>query len=174
MLFLVSRPAQQGEPVVPTDLSVLDLAREQRLGAPTYRGVTDEGTQVALSAEALRPDPDKPELIHGSMLGADIVTNSGFGYTVSAESGTIDRVERLTMLKDGVTIETSNGYVITTDAATIQPNLSGLETPGQVEASGPMGQLWAGSLEMTGNAETGEGTLVVFKDGVRLLYTPDT
>lgn len=173
-LFLISRPAQQGEPIASADMDVQDLAREQRLGAPTYRGVTNEGTQVALSADELRPDPQRPELVHGSILGADILTASGFGYTVRAESGTIDRERNLTTLDDGVRIETSNGYVITTNVATIQTDSSQLDTPGPVEASGPLGQLRAGSLRMTGDVETGENVVVVFKDGVQLLYTPDT
>lgn len=172
-LFLLSRHAPQGEPIEYADLTVLDLAREQRLGAPTYRGVTEEGAQVALSAAELRPDPEQRETILGSDLVAEILTQSGFGYTITALRGSIDQEKRLTTLIGDVRIETSNGYVITTGAATMRSNLTELNTPGPVEADGPMGTLQAGSLEMSGDPGTGTGAVVVFKDGVRLVYTPE-
>lgn len=172
-LFLLSRPAPQGEPLAHSDLAVLDLAREQRLGAPSYRGVTETGTQIALQATELRPDPEDSELITGRDLQAAIETAGGFGYVVRAREGLINERERLTTLRSDVQITTSNGYEIRTDVAEIASNMTALSTPGFVEATGPIGVLTAGRMDMTGDPETGRGGVVVFKDGVRLVYDPN-
>jgi lipopolysaccharide export system protein LptC len=172
-LFLFSRNGQQGDPIVPSDISVMDLAREQRLGAPTYSGVTAAGVRVSVSAEALRPDPQEPKVIHGTEISASVRTPAGYAYQLSAATGRIDDDEGYTTLDGGVVIQTSDRYVISTDAARVATDMTRLEAPNEVEADGPMGHLTAGSMVLTGDPEGGTDALLVFKDGVRLLYRPN-
>lgn len=171
-LFLLSRSAPGGRPVAPGDLSEAELAREERLGRPSYNGVTEEGARITLAAESLAPDPDRPGVIAGRDLIARVVTAGGYGWDVLAEAGEIDQPERVTTLSGGVRIHTTDGYRLTTERAVMKTNLTWLRTDGAVAAEGPLGQLSAGRMTITGDPETGRGAVLVFQDGVRLVYRP--
>lgn len=172
-MFLLARPAPQNTQVAPEDLRILELAREQRLGAPTYTGVTEQGTQVTLSAAALRPDINVPTLSYGEDLRANLITPDGQVYDISAPLGQMDEEVGVATFLDLVEITSSSGYVIQTDAAELRTDLTSFESLSPIMATGPMGQLEAGrmkiDLDPTGNATT----QLVFTQGVRLIYTPE-
>ena len=48
------------------------------------------------------------------------------------------------------------------------------KSSGPVEATGPMGQMTAGSAEITRQGDGSSTYLLVFKDGVKLVYKPQT
>ncbi|QDY71248.1 LPS export ABC transporter periplasmic protein LptC [Qingshengfaniella alkalisoli] len=171
-LFLFPRGQRTGEPMAITDITIRELAREQRLGAPSYDGVTAEGSKVNLSAETLRPDSDQPGVIIGTELRATLFNKNGFGYQIASGAGRIDEETGQTTLSENVQITTSTGYRIQTDTAFVSTDLNHIETEGAIQASGPLGQLTAGKMVMTGNPDSGNNAVVVFKDGVRLLYQP--
>lgn len=172
-LFLFSRQPQQGEPLPFPDLAVLDLAREQRLGAPIYSGVTAEGTSVTVAAESLRPDPQVENVILGKDFVARLVTPEGMSYDISAQGGEIDREVGQTVLRDDVRIASSSGYLMTMGAVLLASDLSLMRSLTPVEVAGPLGRISAGRMEITRDPETGSQTRLVFTDGVRLLYTPN-
>jgi lipopolysaccharide export system protein LptC len=171
-LFLFSRQPQQGEPLPFPDLAVLDLAREQRLGAPVYSGVTAEGTTVSVAAESLRPDPQIADLILGTGFVARLVTPEGISYDISAAAGEIDRTAQETVLRDDVRIDSSAGYSMVMGAVRLASDLSLMQSLTPVEVTGPLGQIDAGQMTITRDPETGGQTRLVFSDGVNLLYVP--
>lgn len=171
-LFLLSRQPQRGDPLIHPDVSVLDMAREERLGAPTYSGVTPEGTRVTIAADSLRPDPTREDVVLGADLVARLVTPEGVAYDITATAGEIDRAARQTVFRDAVRIASSTGYRMDMDAVRVAADLSRLESLSPVEVTGPLGEISAGKLEITQDPETGTQTRLVFSGGVRLLYRP--
>src|SRR6056297_333710 len=99
-VFLVATPPEQGEPVPFPDLTISQLAREQRLGAPAFSGVTDDGTRVTVAASRLWPDPEQDDVILGSDLAARLSTPDGVEYRISAPAAEIDRASDVTTLAD--------------------------------------------------------------------------
>lgn len=55
-LFLASRPPEPGGNLPYGDLDPEALARQPRIGAPEYAGVTADGTAVSFTAETARPE----------------------------------------------------------------------------------------------------------------------
>ena len=79
----------------------------------------------------------------------------------------------LTATLDGnVHIETTTGYVLTTGTLWTRLDELYAETPGQVEGTGPPGDLTAGKMLLSTNPETGQAELV-FTQGVKLIYQPN-
>lgn len=171
-LFLASRPSQQGEPLPFPGMQVDDLAREQKLGAPTFSGMTESGTRVSLSSERVYPDGEADNLLHTIAPTARLLTPEGTQYDIRADRGEIDQSRNITTFQDGVSIETSTGYVMYTRSMEIAGDLSRLASPSEVRVTGPLGQLTAGGMEITQDPETGTSARAVFTGGVRLLYTP--
>ncbi|MFV0245217.1 MAG: LPS export ABC transporter periplasmic protein LptC [Qingshengfaniella sp.] len=171
-LFLFSRPAQQSSEMPFPDLTVLDLAREQRLGTPIFSGVTPAGTQITLLAESVRPDAQAEDLVHASALNAQLLTPDGLSYRINAETGEIDRTRLITTFRDNVTIDTSDGYHLNTQVLAVTSDLSRVESLADVRVTGPLGTLRAHRMRLTRNPETGAEARLVFTGGVQLLYTP--
>lgn len=172
LLFLLARPTQNGERSVFEGLSVLELAREQRLGSPTYSGVTPDGIKITLAAERLFPDSENTDVIHGEDMAARLITPEGLVYDVLAQTGFIDQSTRITTFDQSVQIVTSDGYHVRTDRAVMNTDLSHIESPGDVRIDGPIGELTAGSMIYTVTPDSGDDAHILFSDGVRLLYVP--
>ncbi|WP_145962803.1 hypothetical protein [Mangrovicoccus ximenensis] len=171
-LFLLSRSGQIGEPLPWSEAELGDMAREERLGNPTYAGLTEDGSELRLSAERLTPDPGRDGIAHGRVLAARLARPDGITLELTAPEGTLDQGERVAELGGGVRIDSSNGYVATMPGARIRTNLSHLESLGPVEAEGPIGTLSAGKLTVTAEPGTRNGTVALFTGGVHLIYRP--
>ena len=47
-----------------------------------------------------------------------------------------------------------------------------LESEGEVTADGPVGRLTAGKMQLSQTGDAADSNLLVFKNGVNLIYTP--
>ncbi len=173
-LFLFSRTVDPTRSIPFADTDVQELAREQRIGGLTFSGVTDDGAAITLSAESTGPDPGNAQLVRSREITARITTPAGEDIEVTAAKGTFDAEGRTARLEEGVVVTTSAGYRIETGPITADLENSRLEAEGKVEATGPLGRLTAGRMELTQQAENGPGGdyLLVFKNGVKLVYEP--
>ncbi|MEQ9674161.1 MAG: hypothetical protein RLO10_06830, partial [Roseovarius indicus] len=74
-------------------------------------------------------------------------------------------------LSGNVHIDTSTGYVLTTELLTANFDELYAESPGPVEGTAPAGDLTAGRMVLRNNAETDQAHLL-FTNGVKLIYQP--
>lgn len=161
-VFLFARsPAPEGE--VPYAV-IEDIARDPRIGAPAFSGVTPDGAAVTLGARAVRPQGNA--LIVDD-LRIEITAPSDEGVVVTAQEGDFDPTTRRATLTGLARIESTTGYRL--EATGLEVNLAEgtLRTLGPLAARAPFGDFEAGGLEVT---EGGEH--LVFNEGVRLLYQP--
>lgn len=171
-LFLFSRNIDPSLSIPYADVDVEELAREQRIGAPNFAGVTEDGAAISITAKAARPDPDNSEIVSATDLTAIIEDQAGGHINITAKTGLIDSGEKLVTLMDGVRLETSTGYVINTSKMVSSLNETSVITQGHVTADGPLGRLEAGLMEIRPQNEGAESHLLVFKGGVKLVYDP--
>ncbi|MBW7921873.1 MAG: hypothetical protein H3C51_07210 [Rubellimicrobium sp.] len=164
-MFLFARaPVPQGD--IPY-VVIEDIARDPRIGAPSFSGVTPDGAAVTLAARAVRAQPDAPGALTVEGLRIEIAAPSRQGVVVTAQEGGFDSATRRATLTGLARVETTTGYRI--EATGIEADLAQgtLHTLGPLAARAPFGSFEAGGLEVTGG-----GAHLVFKDGVRLLYQP--
>lgn len=167
-LFLLSKPVDPEANLPFSDEEVQELKREQRVGRPTFTGMTGDGSAITVVAEAARPDITNPDRFDADNLTAQIETERGILIDIEAPSGIIDNgTDRLT-LSGGVAVHTSDGYIVLTDEVETTLDSTHLETAGQVEGTGPAGDLSANRMEMT--QQTNGSTLMVFKGDVKVIY----
>ncbi len=171
-LFLLSRSGQIGEPLPWSDAELGDLAREERLGNPVYAGLTEDGSELRLTADRLTPVPGKDGIARGETLSARLSRSDGITLDLAAPEGMLDENRHVAELTGGVRIDSSNGYVATMPGARLRTNLSLMESLGPVEAEGPVGTLSAGKLTITSDPGGRNGTVALFSDGVHLIYRP--
>lgn len=170
-LFLFSRGRDIDSAIPYAKVDLETLAREQRLEAPSYATVTKDGAALEISAEIVRPDLSEPDVINSNGVKAMLRMPDNGAVALKAENGVIDGPSKIAELSGHVEVETSSGYVITSDRVATLLNISKIESPGEVSADGPAGSLSAGAMEISQDSESGD-YLLVFKDGVKLIYQP--
>jgi len=171
-LFLFSRGIDPSQTIPYADVDIDELVREQRITSPNYTGMTVDGTAVSFFADSARPDPDNPDLLTAVALKAKIDAPSGLQVDISSESGSINSTQRQSVLSGNVEVETSSGYEIFTERLTAALDGSLLETDRDVRAQGPLGIIEAGKMVLELEDAGSDTYLLVFKGGVKLVYTP--
>lgn len=169
-LFLLARPMDPERAIPYSEVDVDELAREQQVAAPTYSGMTSGGAAISLVAESIRPAGAGTETLDARTVSGSIEFSDGWTADVAAPAAEIDISNDRALLRDGVIIETSNGYRMETLTLETALGRTDIVADSAVHAVGPPGTLDAGSMTITQN-ETG-GNVLVFNGGVRLLYEP--
>jgi lipopolysaccharide export system protein LptC len=169
-LFLVSERIDPTQPVPYADIDLDELAREPRLTQPRFAGVTEDGAALTVAASGARPDAVGTG---ASATGIVVRIESPEGFTadILADEGRLDPALGEVRLKGSVSLRTSAGYAIATEAVSMQTDRTRVEAPGMVVAEAPFGQISAGTMLLS-TAGAGAPHLLVFNAGVKLIYHP--
>ena len=167
-LFLVAETLDPEAAIPYADVDVDRILEDQGVTRPAFGGLSSDGVQVALAAESVRPDGTA---FLGQELELQMVFPDGGTIDMTSPSGQIDMTAERAELAGGVRLASTNGYDVETDRIDAGWSVARIETAGPVTATGPVGELEAGRMVLTGGqADTGH--LLVFKEGVRLVYEP--
>lgn len=171
-LFLFSRNNDPTQSAPYARVDVEELVRDQRVSAPNYTSVTSDGTAIAVSAASARPDPANPNRAAAFDVTARLDFPDGNAADITAKAGAVDTKAGQAHLSGGVTIDTTTGYHVTTQALITALDHTEVETESDVHAQGPLGDLQAGRMVLTPDPAAPGQYVVVFKDGVKLVYDP--
>jgi lipopolysaccharide export system protein LptC len=170
-LFLVSDQIDPEDALPYAEVDVVDRAREPRMTAPSYAGTTSDGASLTLTADEARPATgEAPAEAQGVML--ELKTPDGGRTEIRAAAVEIDRAAQEMVLSGGVTVATETGYRLDTAEILARMDRSGLESRGAVTATGPVGELIAGGMLLSQDLQTPGDYVLVFNQGVRLVYRP--
>lgn len=170
-LFLLSDQIDPEAALPYAEVDVVDRAREPRMTAPNYAGTTSDGASLTLTADEARPAAaDTRAEAQGLVL--ELATPDGSLTELHARAVEIDQAGRQMILSGGVTIRTETGYRMETPQVLAMMDRSGLESRGDVTATGPVGDLWAGGMVLTRETGAPGAYVLVFNKGVRLVYRP--
>jgi lipopolysaccharide export system protein LptC len=168
-LFLLADVPDPERAIPYAEVDVAQLARELRLTQPRFAGVLADGREITLVAETAAPDFDATEVILTDALEGRIALDAERFLYVDAGAGRIDVAGRVADLSDGVEVEVTDGYTVTSDTMRLRLAELGVAAPGDVRVTGPDLVLTAGAMDLGG----APGAAVLsFTGGVRLIYDP--
>ena len=170
-LFLFSRTTTE-----PADIALEEveaIAREQRISAPEFSGVTDEGAVIVISAKSARPGASRPDTVGIDDMRLRIDNPGGSSIEVTATQGEIDGRAQVARFLGLARLATSNGYEMETNGLIANLETGRVTSDGLLEIRTPFGQLTAGRVTFQVASEN-TAQEMLFTDGVRLLYTPQT
>lgn len=169
-LFLFSRSIdpEAALPFVEVDLE--DRAREPRVTAPAWAGVTDDGAALTVTAVEARPGSGGVDATAQGLHAVLELAGGGLAEMTSA-GGVMDSAGSMLTLEGDVVITTTTGWRVETEQMLVALERTHVESPVPVEATGPAGELTAGSMVLSPGAVAGEYSMD-FKGGVRLIYLP--
>lgn len=171
-LFLFSKSIDPQTTIPFSDVDVSEIVRDQRIGAPNYAGVTEDGSAISITAKSAQPDAQNSSVVTAKLLSAVIDDLSGGQIDVGAKSGRIDSTNQWAEMTGDVVIITSTGYKITTDGVVIALDKTDVKTTGPIAADGPIGHLEAGQMTLQQTDQTNNHKVLRFHNGVKLIYTP--
>ncbi len=168
-LFLLARG--QNEPTEIAFSEVQTIAREQRLSAPRFSGVTDDGAIVSIAARSAKPDATRPDTVNIDDMRLRMDNPGGSHITVTATNGELDGRARLARFLGLARLQTSSGFEMETNGLIAELDTGIVTSDGLLEIRAPFGELTAGQVTFQVSAEN-TGQQMLFTDGVRLLYNP--
>lgn len=170
-LFLVSRTIDPNDAIPYSDVDIEDRLREPRLTLPTWAGVTDDGSAMTVSADEARPDAAEGNAT-ARRLVVNLQTPDGGRADLVAAQGSLDQTTQKLTVTGGVTLSTSTGYRLETEQLTAALDRTSLTSDTAIQATGPAGTITANAMELQETAGQKGVYLLVFKNGVKLLYLP--
>lgn len=169
-VFLLARAIDPEQSIPFAEVDVQELAREPRITAPEFAGMTADGAAISITADIARTGLPTSEDIAADRLTAQFQTPDGAEILAQADQGAIVDASVAT-LEGNVYIRSTAGYRIETEQISLDLDRTDIETKGAVRGFGPVGTLTAGRMQVELRAETGD-SILVFKDGIRVLYDP--
>ncbi len=171
-LFLIADTLNPEAAIPYADVDVEQILEDQGITRPSFGGMTPDGASMSLTAAAIRPGESLRDEFIGSSLEATIDLPSGTTIAISSPEGTIDMAANLALLQGGARLESSIGYTVETADIVARYDIVRATTGGEVVATGPGGKITAGIMGLEQDVANGTYVLV-FKDGVRLIYDPE-
>ncbi|SFR35129.1 LPS export ABC transporter periplasmic protein LptC [Litoreibacter janthinus] len=168
-MFLFSRSLDPSSAIPFAEIDIEKIAREQQLTAPRFSGTTSDGSAITVDAESAVPDLTDVRRLTIKKVVARIEAEAGPSYGIIANTAFYDGRVGTLDLEGDVRLSTSTGYNLQTQKLVANLEATGLEAPGALIGRGPAGQIEAGSMKLTANGNT---QVLVFKDGVKLVYDP--
>jgi len=160
----------------PTEIALEEveaIAREQRVSAPEFSGVTDDGAIIVISAQTARPDSARFDIVNIENLHMRMDNPDGSRVEVIATQGELDGGARRASFLGLARLETSSGYEMETNGLIAELETGVISSEGLLEVRAPFGNLTAGKVtfRIASDQTTQE---MLFTNGVRLLYLPQT
>lgn len=168
-LFLFARSAN--EPDIAALALATEIAREQRVTAPEFSGVTDSGDIIVISAKSAQPDSVRPDTMQISDISMRLDTSDGAFVEVTAVQGEVDGRAQTASFLGLARLETSSGYEMETNGLIAELETGLVTSNGLLEIRAPFGDLTAGKVTFQ-VATPQAGQQMLFTNGVRLLYQP--
>lgn len=173
MLFLVARTIDPSRAIPTAEIDVADLARDPRVRAPDYTGVTADGGALRIVAETAWPDLEGQGRSTARAVRGELVTRDGVRYEMTALAGEIDAEAGVVVLTGEVVVELPAGYRVHSGRIEASLEVSRLVSPGPVVVDGPPGRLNAGAMEVSATTDGERSHVALFTGGVKLIYDPE-
>jgi lipopolysaccharide export system protein LptC len=170
MIFLLASPVDPSRALETATIDVADRARDPRLSAARFAGVTEDGTAIRLEAGAARSDPGAALRFQVEGLALRLDGADGRSLTARADFGLIDRATGQFTMRGDLRIAQGDATELRAQAATGTLDRTRLEAEGPVLGRLDGADLQAGRLIVTARPDEPGRIQLVFREGVRLIY----
>ena len=164
-LFLFSRSGDSVSQIPYADVDAEAMARDPRLVAPEYSGVTADGAQLTLRAAEVSPAGGGT----ARDLRLDWQRPDGLQADLAAPRAAL--ADGVIRLEGGVRMTTSSGWTVDMQSLQAATDRSRLAAEDGVEAAAPFGTLTARRMELAPAGDQ-DASILNFSGDVRLIYQP--
>ena len=170
VLFSKRIDPEQAIPFAESDVE--NLAKNQSIGSPTFSTMTENGAAISISALSVLPNAANPDMAFATSITAQIEGGGVDWAELKAENAEIDTSAQYADFEGNVQIETATNYVLRTQNLHTKFDKVDLSAPNKISITGDNFSLVAGSMNITEIENSDENHLIVFKQGVKMVYQP--
>ena len=149
-------------------IDLTNLSDGLKLSNPRFTGETAKGEPFTLSAEWALPDGPRPTEVELNKVAGEIHLADGRMVEMHADKGVFWPKTDLVEVSGAVRVSRSDGYEITASTARVDASSGALSATGPVTATGPQGEITAGSLRAERDGASGPGDYIWFENRVHL------
>lgn len=174
-VFLVSREDKLEAGLAFSQADLDALSSGLRISNPQFSGSNTSGDLYNFSAASVVPRDLTMNIAEVEALEGSITYPDGEKLAFTAKNASINLKKRLLVLNEGIAISTSEGYAAMAGRVEMDLNLGVLIGEGNVVATGAIGRISAGSLQINSVTRSGlsDNSTIVFSGGVKLNYIPN-
>lgn len=170
-MFLMSKSAPDQTKLPFAQDGLVEKIRDQQLSQPYFSGTTKSGESISLSASAIRPDPEQSGRVLASNVLTTLSQKQGQRFTMAGQEGSYRDKTKVLELSQGVQIVSDAGYQFSASDMVLNVETTEMVAQGPIQGTGPQGVIEAGQLEVS-RENPQSGFVIIFKDGVKLIYNP--
>lgn len=167
-LFQQIDPDDQSLPFSEVELE--QLARGQGIGGPHYTGVTEDGRALSLEADSAFPRLSNRRIVDAQKIRATLESETHGDILLVSKTAVIDQEIGQADLTGGVLVETASGYRIVSEGIRTALNRTDLKSLGTAKVTGPGLRIDAGGMALTSDPDNPDSVILVFNEGVKLVY----
>ena len=166
-IFLFSGKIDVTKSLPYAELNVAEIVRDQRITKPYFTTISENGTEVALSAAYASADPNIKDIYNVSEPSIVLKSSTGRQARITAGFGKMNSTSQQAIVSQGVTVSAAPGFWVTTNNLNIDFEQATVRSKGLFEGVTPIGAIQAGKMFMQMAADDRQ---IVFTNGVDLIY----
>ena len=171
-LFLLSDRIDPETALPFAEVDVEDRLREPRMTAPTYAGVTEDGSSIEVTAAEARPAQDGVKGQSALDVTGILTTPDGVVTNLVSDAAELPLDQSEVVFTGNVVLDHETGYRVRTEEMTANLQRTDVRSDVPVVADGPIGQITADTMRLTQDGAGEGGYLLVFNGNVKLIYQP--
>ena len=168
-IFLFSGKVDVTQSLPYAKLNIAEIVREQRITKPYFSGVSDNGTEITLSAAYASSDKQDSDILNITDLSIILTSENAKTVRITAGLGVLDATKQKVTVSKDVYLTAMPGFWLKTNGLTVDLK-QGVATADTVfQSITALGTIDAGNMlvKMITNDQQ-----IVFTNGVRLIYYP--
>ena len=168
-IFLFSGKVDVTQSLPYAKLNIAEIVREQRITKPYFSGVSDNGTEITLSAAYASSDKQDSDILNITDLSIILTSENAKTVRITAGLGVLDAAKQKAIVSRNVYLTAMPGFWLKTNGLTVDLK-QGVATADNVfQSITALGTIDAGNMlvKMITNDQQ-----IVFTNGVRLIYYP--
>ena len=170
-LFLFARPSNPVASLPFAQIEIEEKLRSQGITDPYFAGQTAGGDSIAMTAASAKPDPEALHLVESTSVLVEITFDETSSAEFKSGTATVNTRTQTADLMQNVEITSTAGFVLNTEALSLDLLQGRAQSDVIVYGSGPFGTFEAGSMFYSGGND-GKDAQFRFDKGVKLIYIP--
>ena len=168
-IFLFSGKVDVTQSLPYAKFNIAEIIREQRITKPYFSGVSNNGTEIVLSAAYASSDIKNVDILDITELSIILTSQNAKKIRITAGRGTLNSALQKASISEDVHLTTMLGFWLKTNNLTVDLK-QGVATAHNVfQGVTGLGTIDAGKVVVQMIAE---GQQIIFTNGVRLIHYP--
>ena len=168
-IFLFSGKIDVTKSLPYAELNVAEIVREQRITKPYFTTISENGTEVALSAAYASADPNIIDIYNVSEPSIVLKSKTGRRNQITAGFGKMNSTSQQAIVSQEVNVTGTPGFWFKTNSLDVDFERATAYSNEFFEGVTPIGAVKAGKMFMQMAADDRQ---IVFTNGVELVYQP--